>query len=120
VVHDVQRPTGLLRSVRADSDLLAVTHSDLVVRLFFDAGHRSVACGHVLLGDGDEVAESRDVAEHADVEGLSSHGLEYLGYMSMRVGRESGWRCNTASHSGVLSLSERQSLRSAMLTVWFK
>jgi hypothetical protein len=40
--------------------------------------------------------------------------------MSMRVGRESGWRHSTASHSGVLSLSERQSLRSAILQVWFK
>jgi hypothetical protein len=78
MIHDVQRPTGLLGCVCPHCDLLAVTHCDLVVLLFFDARHRGVTRCRVLLGDGNEVAESRDVAEHSNVEGLSSHGLEHL------------------------------------------
>ena len=79
MVHDVQRSSSLLRRVCADYDLLAVSHCDLVVLLFFDSSDGGVACGHVLLGHGEEVAEGRDVAEHTDVEGFAAHGLEDLG-----------------------------------------
>lgn len=79
MVHDIQRPTSFLRRVSANGDLLAVSHCDLVVLLFFHPGHRGVTCGHVLLGYRDKVAEGRDVAKHAYIEGFAAHGFEDLG-----------------------------------------
>ena len=94
-----------------------------MVLLFFDSSDGGVACGHVLLGHGEEVAEGRDVAEHADVEGFAAHGFEDLGWYVRLRGLDGG-DCHwggvlTASHSGVLSLSERQSLISAMSIAGF-
>jgi hypothetical protein len=78
VDHDVQWSASLFRRVCSQCDLLAIAHRNLLVFLFFHSGDRTPGRSGVLLGGVEEFAETLDVRKGANVEGLTSHGLDYL------------------------------------------